>query len=195
MLSPVIIDLIQSFKKLPGVGQKTAQRLALHLLDKDRDAALQIQNSISQALSIVRYCEKCQCLSDHKLCNICSNEKRDASKLCVVESILDLVAIESSNVYQGRYFVLNGVISPLDGIGPVELRLPDLLSLSLTVSEMVLAINPTVEGDATVHFIQEMHKSRAIEITRIAYGVPFGGELEYLDQKTLSHAFSARGNI
>lgn len=195
MFPPVITDLIQAFKKLPGIGQKTAQRLALHLLDKDRNSALQMQNSISQALRVVGYCERCQSLSDHKLCSICSNEKRDSSKLCVVESILDLMAIESSNVYQGKYFVLNGVISPLDGIGPAELKLSRLLDLSLTVSEMVLGISPTIEGDATVHFIQEMHKGRNIKITRIAYGIPFGSELEYLDQKTLSHAFSARGDL
>lgn len=195
MLPESVENLIKSFKRLPGIGEKTAQRLALHLLNKDKDSAVYIKESIINALHKVCYCEKCVSLSDNDICDICSDPKRDQTKLCVVETMLDMLAIENSNVYNGLYFVLNGVISPLDGVGPAELKLDKLKMISENVNEMVLAINPTIEGDATVYIIQEMLKNSKVTITRIAYGVPFGGELEYADMRTLSHAFSSRSSI
>ncbi len=193
--SPSTLQLIKALQAMPGIGRKSAQRLALHLLDKDRSAAVNIQNSISQALENVVYCKQCQLLWDEDICHICTNPKRDNGQLCVVESPLDMIAIEESMAYKGRYFVLNGKISPLDGIGPTELKLPLLKEVAATTKELVLAINPTVEGDATAHFILEMFKNTDHKITRIAYGVPFGGELEYLDQQTLFHAFTTRSDI
>jgi recombination protein RecR len=193
--SPTTIRLIQALKAMPGIGRKSAQRLALHLLDKDRDAAKNIQVAISDALDKVEYCRQCQLLWDSEVCDICADPKRDNGLLCVVESPLDMIAIEESMAYRGRYFILNGKISPLDGIGPTELKLPQLQKMAQDCNELVLAISPTVEGDATAHFIAEMFKSGDQKITRIAYGVPFGGELEYLDQQTLFHAFSFRADI
>jgi recombination protein RecR len=193
--SPTTLRLIQALKAMPGIGRKSAQRLALHLLDKDRDAAANIQVAIADALDKVEYCRKCQLLWDSEICSICADLKRDNGLLCVVESPLDMMAIEESMAYRGRYFILNGKISPLDGIGPTELKLPLLQEMAQESKELVLAISPTVEGDATAHFIAEMFKNGDQKITRIAYGVPFGGELEYLDQQTLFHAFSFRADI
>ena len=185
-------ELINALKLMPGVGRKSAQRIALHLMNKNREGASRIQGALSNALKTLQSCERCQALSDSSLCHICTHEPRNNGQLCVVESVVDMISIEESMAYKGRYFVLNGRISPLDGIGPTELNLPRLKALAEHSTEVILAISPSIEGEATAHFIMEMLKGFPIKVTRIAYGVPFGGELEYLDQKTLFHAFSMR---
>jgi len=182
---------------LPGVGPKSAQRMAYHLLERDREGALNLAACLQEAVEKVGHCSRCRTLSENELCPICSSERRDASLLCVVESPSDVEAIEHTNVYQGRYFVLMGHLSPLDGIGPEDIGL-DLLAQRLDsgeIAEVILATNPTVEGEATAHYISAMVDSRGIRVTRIAHGVPLGGELEYVDGGTLSHAFNGRRDI
>lgn len=194
IFSPKIQMLVEALKTLPGVGKKTAQRMAIQLLDKNREGAAQIALAIDEALNTIMHCERCQMLSDAPLCQICESPRRDETQLCVVENMLDMIAIESAAIFQGKYFVLHGRISPLDGIGPNELKLPQLEHLvqGQNVSELVMALSPSVEGETTAHFISEMLSAYPCKISRIAFGVPFGGELEYLDQQTLLHAFSAR---
>jgi recombination protein RecR len=197
MSTPLIGRLVEALRCLPGVGPKSAQRMAYHLLERDREGALQLADALQEAVEKVGHCSSCRTLSETSLCPICSSERRDASLLCVVESPSDVAAIENSSVYQGRYFVLMGHLSPLDGIGPEDIGL-DLLARRLDsgeIAEVILATNPTVEGEATAHYISEMVHSRGIRVTRIAHGVPLGGELEYVDGGTLSHAFSGRREI
>lgn len=197
LFSPKIEGLIESLKVLPGVGKKTAQRMAIQLLDKKQQAAHELAQAIENALDAIKHCQQCNMLCEDDLCHICSSVRRDNAQLCIVENMLDMMAIESAGVYGGKYFILHGRISPLDGIGPNELKLPKLKSLvaSLEVSEIVMALSPSVEGETTAHFISDMLKEHACTISRIGFGVPFGGELEYLDQQTLTHAFKARVNF
>jgi recombination protein RecR len=197
LFSPKIEALIESLKALPGVGKKTAQRMAIQLLDKKQQAAAKLAKSITEALLTTRHCRECNMLCEAELCHICSSPRRDCMQLCVVENMLDMMAIESAAAYQGKYFILHGRISPLDGVGPNELQLPKLKTLIETreVGEIVMALSPSVEGETTVHFISDMLKSQNCKITRIGFGVPFGGELEYLDGQTLTHAFNARVNF
>lgn len=197
MSTPLIGRLVDALRILPGVGPKSAQRMAYHLLERDREGALKLAASLQEAVEKVGHCSRCRTLSENALCPICSSERRDASLLCVVESPSDVEAIEHTSVYQGRYFVLMGHLSPLDGIGPEDIGL-DLLAQRLDsgeIAEVILATNPTVEGEATAHYISEMVHSRGIRVTRIAHGVPLGGELEYVDGGTLSHAFNGRREI
>ena len=197
MSTPLIGRLVEALRALPGVGPKSAQRMAYHLLERDRGGALNLAASLQEAVEKVGHCSRCRTLSEQELCNICSSERRDASLLCVVESPSDVEAIEHTSVYQGRYFVLMGHLSPLDGIGPEDIGL-DLLAQRLDsgeIAEVILATNPTVEGEATAHYISEMVHSRGIRVTRIAHGVPLGGELEYVDGGTLSHAFNGRREV
>jgi len=192
--SPALSALIAALKRLPGVGPKSAQRMAFHLLERDRAAAALIVQSLQDALVKVDHCSQCRMLCDGPLCPICQNSARDASLLCVVESPADVVAIEQAAGYRGRYFVLMGHLSPLDGIGPHELGVP-LLEQALDhhqVRELILATNPTVEGEATAHFLAELARKRQIKASRIAHGVPVGGELEYVDGGTLAHALAGR---
>ena len=192
-----INELIDALKLLPGVGKKTAQRMALQLLDKQQEQAQKIANSINNALESITHCSECQMLTDQSPCHICTNTRREHDKLCIVENMLDVAAIEDAAIFQGKYFILHGRISPLDGIGPNELKLHQLKALVIqrNVKEIVLALGPSAEGEATVRFIHDMLKHIDCKITRIGFGVPFGGELEYLDQQTLSHAFNARVNF
>lgn len=197
MSTPLIGRLVEALRILPGVGPKSAQRMAYHLLEHNREGALQLAATLQEAVEKVGHCSSCRTLSETELCPICSNERRDAGLLCVVESPSDVEAIEHTSVYQGRYFVLMGHLSPLDGIGPEDIGL-DLLAQRLDsgdIAEVILATNPTVEGEATAHYISEMVHSRGIRVTRIAHGVPLGGELEYVDGGTLSHAFTGRREI
>lgn len=197
MSTPLISRLVEALRILPGVGPKSAQRMAYHLLERDREGALNLAACLREAVEKVGHCGRCRTLSENELCPICSSERRDASLLCVVESPSDVEAIEHTNVYQGRYFVLMGHLSPLDGIGPGDIGL-DLLAQRLDsgeIAEVILATNPTVEGEATAHYISEMVHGRGIRVTRIAHGVPLGGELEYVDGGTLSHAFNGRRDI
>lgn len=193
-LSPLLARLIDSLRCLPGVGSKTAQRMALHLLERDRDGASRLIDSLTQALAHIGHCQLCRNLSETELCRLCSKANRDRSLLCVVETPADVLAVEQAASFQGLYFVLMGHLSPLDGIGPNELGL-DRLEQRLDegeVREVILATNPTVEGEATAHYIADLAHERDIQASRIAHGVPLGGELEYIDSGTLSHAFSGR---
>ncbi len=194
-LSPAIQELIQALKVLPGVGPKSAQRMTFQLLERQREGGLRLAEALTSAMEKVGHCEQCRTLTEETICQICKNPKRQESGLlCVVESPADVLAIEQTNQYQGRYFVLMGHLSPLDGIGPEDIGL-DVLAQRLSqeaITEVILATNPTVEGEATAHFIAELAHQRDIATSRIAHGVPVGGELEYVDQATLGHAFSGR---
>jgi len=195
--SRLIGQLVESLRCLPGVGQKSAQRMAYHLLEHDRDGGRRLAEVLEQSMEQIGNCDSCRTLSEDKLCGLCANERRDRSQLCVVETPADVQALEQSIGYSGLYFVLMGHLSPLDGIGPEALGL-DVLDQRLrtgTVGELILATNPTVEGEATAHFISEMAHGHGVRVTRIAHGVPMGGELEYIDSNTLSHAFAGRQDI
>lgn len=197
MSTPLIARLVEALRCLPGVGPKSATRMAYHLLERDRDGALKLADVLREAVERVGHCSKCRTLSESELCPICANEQRDATTLCIVESPTDVEALEHSTGYQGRYFVLMGHLSPLDGIGPDDIGL-DLLAKRLDegqINEVILATNPTVEGEATAHYINEMVRSRGMKVTRIAHGVPLGGELEFVDGGTLSHAFHGRREL
>lgn len=195
--TPALARLIDSLRVLPGVGPKSAQRMAFHLLQDGRAGAAALSDSLSQALARVGRCTRCRMFTEGDLCAICASPQRDASLVCVVESPADVVAIEQSGGYRGRYFVLMGHLSPLDGIGPEQLGVHSLAALLDTgeVQELILATNPTVEGEATAHFLSEMARSRSLRATRIAHGVPIGGELEYIDGGTLAHALAGRHSI
>ncbi|MEI7868922.1 MAG: recombination mediator RecR [Candidatus Methylumidiphilus sp.] len=190
-------QLIQAFRVLPGVGPKSAQRMAFHLLQRDRQGAQSLAEALLAAVEHIGHCRECRTFTEGKLCAVCSNPNRDGTQLCIVETPAEVFAIDQSTGFKGRYFVLNGRLSPLDGIGPDELRL-DLLEQRLQsgiVRELILATNTTVEGEATAHYISEMARHFGIRPTRIAYGLPFGGEIEYVDGTTLAHAFNGRREI
>lgn len=195
--SPLVDQLIQALRCLPGVGPKSAQRMAFKLLGDDRRAGFQLANAITNALSAVKYCERCRTLSEMNLCHICQQEKRDPSLLCVVETPADVLAVEQTSSYRGFYFVLRGRLSPLDGIGPQDIGIDQLLVQlnNPELQEVILATNPTVEGEATAHYIAELVKRQDKRATRIAYGVPLGGELEYVDGGTLAQAFVGRQGV
>ena len=193
-LSPLIIRLVEALRCLPGVGPKSAQRMAFHLLERNREAALDLARVIEEAVTAVGRCESCRTLSEHALCPICASSRRDARTLCVVETPADMAAIDVSTGFQGMFFVLMGHLSPLDGIGPAELGL-DQLERRLDVggiTEVILATSSTVEGEATAHYLAELVRERGIRPTRIAQGVPMGGELEFVDGGTLARAIMAR---
>jgi recombination protein RecR len=197
MSSPSLDQLITALKCLPGVGQKSAQRMALHLLEHDQDGARQIAASISNALDTVRHCQRCRNFSDVDVCQICSDEERDQDLLCVVETPADVLAVESSAAYRGRYFVLLGRLSPLDGYGPGQLGL-DELEQQLDggkISEIILATSATVEGDITAQYIADFASRHGVNSSRLARGIPLGGELEFVDSGTLSRALSGRQRI
>jgi len=187
-------QLMKAFRCLPGIGPKSAQRMTFHLLQRDREGARQLAESLLRALDTIGHCQQCRTLTEGELCAVCASPRRERSLLCVVETPAEVYAIDQATGYQGVFFVLNGRLSPLDGIGPAELRL-DLLDQRLRsgeVSEIILATNTTVEGEATAHYIHDMARQHAIATTRLAYGMPLGGELEYIDGATLSHAFNGR---
>jgi len=192
--SPALAALIEALRALPGVGPKSAQRMAFHLLQDARPAAQTLCASLQRALERVKRCRQCRMLTEAELCDICASAQRDPALLCVVESPADVVAIELSGGYRGRYFVLMGHLSPLDGIGPEQLGGAQFAALleAGQVREVVLATNSTVEGEATAHFLAQLVRQRAIKVSRIAHGVPMGGELEYIDGGTLAHAMAGR---
>lgn len=191
---PVLEALKQALRRLPGVGPKSASRMAYHLLERDRDGARRIAQALTDAVERVMHCRRCNNLSEAELCSICSSARRDRTLLCVVESPSDLVSLDQAGVYQGLYYVLMGRLSPLDGIGPDEIGIPRLEALldEGEIKEVVLATNLTVEGEATAHYIGDLVRARHIKVTRIAYGVPIGGELEYTDRNTLARALAGR---
>ena len=192
--SPLVNQLIEALRCLPGVGPKSAQRMAYHLLERDRSGAENLSMILDKAVKEVGHCEQCRSLSEQTVCDICVSTKRERALLCIVETPSDVQVIEQSTSYKGLFFVLMGHLSPLDGIGPEDIGL-DILAQRLDqgeIKEVVLATNFTVEGEATAHYISEMVNARQITASRIAHGVPVGGELEYVNSSTLSHAFSGR---
>lgn len=189
-------ELVDALKCLPSVGSRTAQRMAFNLLEHNREAGLKLANTMKLAIENIGHCSRCRTLTEHDMCRICSNNGRNPEILCVVENPSDVLALEQATAYKGYYFVLMGKLSPLDGIGPEDLGL-DLLEIRFTegnIKELILATNPTVEGEVTAHYISELAAKHNVKTTRIAHGVPVGGELDYVDSGTLSHAFDGRRN-
>jgi len=197
-VSPLVDSLIESIQCLPGVGPKSAQRMVLHLLEREREGGKLLSEALRLALESVGQCQQCRIFSEDQLCSICKNEKRDKQVICVVESVSDVFAIEQSNQFRGKYFILHGHLSPIDDIGPEQLGLNQLFLLirSGEINEMILATNSTLEGEATAHFIYDSLKDiENLNLTKLAQGVPLGGELEYVDRGTIMHAFSGRVNL
>lgn len=199
MLTPKFDDLVQQLKILPGVGNKSATRMAMHLLDRKRQAGLQLAHTLDVALREIKHCQKCRSYSDEDICPICLDVRRDIATLCVVESVADVIAIENSGGYRGLYFVLGGRLSPLDGIGADDIGIPFLLKRIETeaIKELIMATNATIEGQTTAHYIHEScnqltNKVMDFKVTRLAQGVPLGGELEYIDGMTLNQALRDR---
>lgn len=197
-ISPLLDQLTESLRVLPGVGAKSAQRMAYHLLQRNRKGGLNLARALEDALSHIGHCKSCRTFTEQDECNICKNYKRQMSgQLCVVEMPTDIPAIEQTGMYSGRYFVLMGKLSPLDGIGPREIGL-DILQQRLeqeSFHEVILATNPTIEGEATANYIAEMCRFHNVKVTRIAHGVPIGSELETVDSQTLSNALSGRRDL
>jgi len=196
-VSKLLTDLIEALRCLPGVGGKSAQRMAFHLLERERERGLRLASVLEQAMQRIGNCTRCRNFSEEPVCSICASASRDRQVLCVVESPTELAAIEQATGYRGQYFVLLGRLSPLDGLGPEELGL-DLLTERLAegeIEELVIATNPTVEGEATAHYLAQLARAANVKPTRLAHGVPLGGELEYVDRSTLAHAFGSRQTL
>lgn len=195
--SPLLEQLIESLRCLPGVGPKTAQRMAMQLLTRGRENGKQLAECLLQAMDKIQHCEQCRIYSENTICDICNSHSRDNSLLCIVENPIDVVALEQTSSFRGKYFVLHGRLSPLDGIGPEEIGIATLKSRFEIgeTHEVILATNPTVEGEATAHYISELAKPYDIKVTRIAHGVPLGSELEYIDSSTLARALASRETI
>ncbi|MAU69613.1 MAG: recombination protein RecR [Gammaproteobacteria bacterium] len=195
MNQDLVTELINALTILPGVGKKSAQRMALYLLDKNKDGANVLANTLIQAIENIQRCSSCRMLTSNNLCGVCSDVSRDSSSICVVESPSDVLAIESTGGYRGKYFVLLGRLSPIDGVGPEDLGINDLLKRIVAdeVKEVILATSSTVEGDATAIFIKDHVKNA--KVSRISYGIPIGGELEYVDGTTIARAIEGRVEI
>lgn len=195
--SPLIDQLVDALRCLPSVGPKSAQRMAFHLLERDREGGLNLAAALERAMHEIRRCQQCRTFTEQPLCAICSDSKRDGALICVVETPADVLALEQSASYRGQYFVLMGHLSPIDGIGPEEIGVTQLLERvgQGEIEEVILATNPTVEGEATAYYISEHVKALGVKVSRIAHGVPLGGELEYVDVGTLAHALSGRRAI
>ena len=192
--SPALANLIEALRCLPGVGPKSAQRMTLHLLERDREGAAALATALQEAVDKVDHCSRCRNFTELAVCEICSDPRRDQKTICVVETPGDVLAIEQSGSYRGIYFVLMGHLSPIDGIGPAEIGLDTFQTRVLEdgVDEVILATNPTVEGEATAYYLTEQLSRHGVRMSRIAHGVPLGGELEYVDGTTLAHALSGR---
>ena len=194
--TPLLEQLVEALRVMPGIGRKSAQRIAHHLLQRNRDDARHLSNIMLEAMERIGHCERCRTYTENRLCDLCASSNRDDSMICVVENPSDVDAIEDTN-YRGRYFVLLGHLSPLDGIGPDDLGLNDFNKLldNDDLKEVILATNTTVEGEATAHFISEMVKAKGKQVSRIAHGIPMGGELEYVNSMTIAHALDGRKTI
>ena len=192
--SKLIADAVAEFQRLPGIGEKTALRLVLHLLKQDKQRVSAFGETITRMRSEIMFCSTCHNVSDHDICDICSNPMRDQSQVCLVESIRDIIAIENTNTYRGTYHVLGGVISPIDGVGPDQLHIPSLIDRVQkgTIKEVIMALSPTIEGDTTIFYISKKLKDFDVHITSIARGISFGGELEYTDELTLGRSIATR---
>jgi len=195
--SPSIEKLIESFEKLPSIGHKTAARLAFYMLDLGEQETNEFISSIVNAKKNLKFCSKCYNITDTDPCPICANQKRDASQICVVEDVRDIIAMERTHEFKGVYHVLHGSISPMNGVGPEDIKLKELLSRlgDNTVKELILATNPRVEGEATAMYISKLVKPMGVKVTRIAHGIPVGGDLEYTDEVTLSKALEGRREL
>ncbi len=196
-MSSLLEQLIEAFRVLPGVGQKTAQRMAYHMLEREREGGRRLAQALGEAVERIGHCDRCRDFSEHARCATCASESRDRELLCVVESPADRLAIEQATGFRGLYFILQGRLSPLDGIGPAELGL-DQLAARLgegEVRELIIATNPTVEGEATAHYLAQLARQQGVRPSRLTHGVPLGGELEYVDRGTLSHAFGSRSEM
>jgi recombination protein RecR len=188
--------LVEKLESLPGIGHKSAQRLAYHVLDLSKQEAESFANAILEAHEKIRYCKVCCNLTDQDLCPVCRNDKRDGSIICVVGDAKDVFALERTNDYNGLYHVLHGVVSPLGGVGPDQLKIKELLArIDESVQEVIMATNPTVEGEATAMYISRLLKPLGVKVTRLAYGIPVGGDLEYADEVTLSRAIEGRQEL
>lgn len=196
-LGASIDQLISALRCLPGVGPKSAQRMTFHLLERQRDGGQILASALQHALDNVQHCTRCRILSETELCLRCNDDSRHNDQLCIVEMPHDVLAIEQATAYRGQYFVLSGHLSPLDGIGPTQLGLPLLANrfADEVIREVILATNPTVEGETTAHYISELARVHDIKVTRLAHGIPLGGELEFIDSGTLSHAFAGRATL
>jgi recombination protein RecR len=192
--SPALQNLVEALRCLPGVGPKSAQRMTLHLLERDRDGAAALAEALSEAVARVGRCRRCRNFTELEVCEVCADPRRDATVICVVETPADVLAVEQSGSYRGIYFVLMGHLSPIDGIGPAEIGLDQFQRRVLEegIEEVILATNPTVEGEATAYYLTDMLQPAGVKVSRIAHGVPLGGELEYVDGSTLAHALSGR---
>ncbi|WP_103075879.1 recombination mediator RecR [Solilutibacter silvestris] len=197
MSSGLLEQLIDALRVLPGVGQKSAQRMAYHVLERDRDGGQRLSEALASAVERIGHCKRCRDFSETELCATCASASRDGHQLCAIESPADRLAIEQATGYRGLYFVLQGRLSPLDGIGPRELGLDQLADRlgEGEVRELIIATNPTVEGDATAHYLAQIARKHAVRPSRLAHGLPLGGELEYIDRGTLAHAFGSRAEI
>jgi len=195
--SPILQDLIEAFKQLPGIGIKSAQRIVFYLLQNNTEKALFLAQTLNSSINSVRECTVCRMYSEEELCEICKDNKRDQNTLCIVETPADLLALENTMQFNGRYFVLMGHLSPIDGIGPEELKINQLEELFKhnPINEIIIATSPTVDGEATAAYIASVAHNFNIKATRIAYGVPFGGEIEYVDSNTLVQAILNRNTI
>lgn len=195
-LTPLLGQLIDALRVLPGVGQKTAQRMALHLLERNRDGGMHLAALLEQSMQDIGYCESCRSLSEAAVCRLCADTSRDDSLLCVVQGPMDVFALEQAG-YRGRYFVLKGHLSPLDGMGPDAIGIPALLNKinNGSFAELILATNPTVEGEATAHYIAQSLLDSQLQVTRLGQGMPMGGELELADGGTLLHALAGRKSM
>ncbi|MFT4060312.1 MAG: recombination mediator RecR [Legionella sp.] len=189
--------LVEALRCLPSVGPKSAQRMVFHLLQHQRQRGLHLAACLEQAMTQIQHCQRCMNYTEQSICSLCQNPNRDSSLLCVVESPADVSAIEQSNSFQGKYFVLMGKISPLDGLGPDDIGLPKLKNLIITerIQEVILALSPSVEGQTTIHFIHQLLREQSIHITQLAHGIPSGGELEFLDGNTIGNALRNRAII
>ena len=197
LYAPSIEKLIESFEKLPSIGHKTAQRLAFYMLDLSNEEVKEFTDSIINAKTNLKFCSKCFNISDTDPCNICSNPKRDESTICVVEDVRDVLAMERTHEFKGVYHVLHGSISPMNGVGPDDIKIKELLSRIIegNIKEIILATNPRVEGEATSMYISKLVKPLGVKVTRIARGIPVGGDLEYTDEMTLTKALEGRSEM
>ena len=195
--SPALQNLMDTLRRLPGVGPKSAQRMTLHLLERDREGASALARALEEAVERVDHCTRCRNFTELDVCEICSDQKRDVKTICIVETPADVLAIEESGGFKGVYFVLMGHLSPIDGIGPAEIGLEVFQQRVIAegISEVILATNPTVEGEATAYYLTDMLQAQGVRVSRIAHGVPLGGELEYVDGSTLAHALSGRRTV
>ncbi len=195
--SPLIEQLIEALRCFPGVGPKSAQRMTFHILERDRQKGLHLAKILETAINEIKHCSQCRTFSEYEICQLCANPRRNNDTLCIVETPADIIAIEQTGIFHGKYFVLMGHLSPLDGIGPEEIGMKQLHDRikEKSLIEIILATNHTVEGEATAHYIRELAKPFNLKISRIAHGVPLGGELEYVDSFTLAEAISGRHNL